>query len=89
MRSSEYANASYPHQVPVRPGTDSYPVIARLVGLDGEETWASATVVRHAPGHVMCRIPITPTSPNSSSYVRPEATYVWLVNDDVQGARNP
>ena len=70
------------------PGTDSYPVLARLVGLDGEEVWTQATVVRHAPGHVMCRISATSASPGPNGYVRAESSYVWLVNDDVQGARN-
>ena len=78
MRDSEYANAAQPRIVPVRPGTDSYPVLAKLVGLDGEETWTKATVVRHAPGHVMCRIPATPTAPGPNGYGRAEAGYIWL-----------
>ena len=87
MRAHEYANASHPRTVPVRPGTDSYPVLAKLVGLDGEETWTPATVVRHAPGHVMCRIPATPTSPSPNGYVRAESSYIWLVDEDVHGVR--
>ena len=88
MRADEYANAANPGSVPVRPVNDSYPVLAKLVGLDGEEMWTPATVVRHAHGHVMCRMPATPTSPSPDGYVRAEASYVWLVNEDVQDVRN-
>src|SRR6478752_925527 len=50
----DYANAARPPRIPVRPGTDPYPVQARLVGLDGTETWTPATVVRATPsGHLM------------------------------------
>ena len=50
----DYANVSRPPHIPVRPGTDPYPVQARLVSLDGTETWTPATVVRATPsGHLM------------------------------------
>lgn len=84
----EYANAASPVRVPVRPETEAYPVQARLVGLDGEEIWTAATVVRHAPGHVMCRISAGQGSPSPMGYVRAESSYLWLINDDVQGCRN-
>ena len=89
MSTKEYANAAHPAQLPVRPQTEAYPVQARLIGLDGEETWIAATVVRHAPGHVMCRIPAGPrSSPRPMGYTRAESSYLWLVNDDVHGCRN-
>ena len=48
MRVDQYANAAGPRTVPIRPGTDSYPVLAKLVRLDGEEMCTPVTVVRHA-----------------------------------------
>ncbi|MGI8416899.1 MAG: hypothetical protein ACR2P2_11985 [Nakamurella sp.] len=88
MADEEFMNAHRPAQVPVRPSTDAYPVRARLIRLDGEETWTAATVVRHAPGHVMCRITTAPAAVTATEYIRPQSTYVWLFNDDVEGSRN-
>ena len=88
MSSDEFANAARPSHVPVRPNTDSYPVRARLVTLDGQETWTAATVVRHAAGHSMCRIPATPASPHPTGYVRATSDYIWLANDDIDGCQN-
>ncbi len=85
MDTTEYMNESRPPRVPVRPGTDPYPVRARLVALDGTEEWIPATAVRLAPGHVMCRIPGRSAGATSLGYHARPPTYVWLVQADVQG----
>ena len=77
-----YLNQSQPATVPLRFGTQPYPVQARLVGLDGTEQWIPATVIRHAPGHVMCRIPGPPRHPAALGYNRSD-DYVWLPAEDV------
>lgn len=87
--SDHFLNDVNPVRIPVRPGTDAYAVRARLVHLDGEETWTDAMAVRHAPGHVMCRIRITPAAITLAANAAAQTIYVWLINADVQGARNP
>ena len=78
----QYLNVSRPASIPLRFGTDPYPVQARLVGLDGTERWIPATVVRLAPGHVMCRIPGSPKHPDALGYSRSD-DYIWLRVEDV------
>jgi len=82
---TDYANAARPPRVPVRPGTQPYPVLARLVRVDGTETWAPATVVRAAPpDHVMVRITGSPDSALNAA-----TDYVWLADHDVVPAQRP
>jgi hypothetical protein len=75
----DYANAEHPPRVLARSGADPYPVQARLVAMDGTETWTPATVVRIVPtGHVMVRIP-GPSDFDS----RAHSVYIWLAEQDV------
>ncbi len=78
-RMPDYANAAHPPRVLARSGTEPYPVQARLVAMDGTETWTSATVVRVVPtGHVMVRIAGSP-----DPTLRTQTDYVWLREQDV------
>jgi hypothetical protein len=75
----DYANAEHPPRVLARSGTDPYPVQARLVAMDGTETWTPATVVRVVPsGHVMVRI-----SGSADPASRTQTDYVWLAGHDI------
>jgi hypothetical protein len=68
---TEYMNMERPRNIPVRPGGEPRPVIARLVRLDGTEEYAPGRSVRYAgQSHIMVAVG-TP------------AEYFWLRSEDV------
>jgi hypothetical protein len=68
---TEYMNMDRPANIPVRPGGEARPIVARLVRLDGTEEFLAGRSVRYAgQSHVMVAV----GSP---------AEYFWLRADDV------
>ena len=71
---SEYMNEQRPANIPVRPGGDPRPVVARLVRLAGTEEFLPGRSVRYSgQTHVMVAV----GSP---------VEYFWLRKDDVTDA---
>ena len=74
-----YLNARRGPTVPPGSHTESVPVIARFVLLDGSEEWRPAVRVRHVDGLVLVRV----------GAVTYQQEYTWLAEDDVTTAIRP
>ena len=73
-----YLNAQPPPAISPLARFESIPVIARLVNLDGSETWTPAVAVRWTPTVVMVAVGRTF-----------HQTYTWLPADDVARVIRP
>ena len=72
---AEYMNMDRPRNIPVRPGGEPKPVVARLVRLDGTEEYVPGRSVRYAgQSHIMVAVG-NPTE------------YFWLRSEDVTNDR--
>ena len=74
-----YLNARRGPTVPPGSHSESVPVIARFVMLDGSEEWRPAVQVRHVDGVVLVRV-------GAMTY---QQEYTWLAEDDVTTAIRP